>query len=344
MTRTVGRGATNGAKVPPPEYDKRDLTAQGVGTLDPIQVLGIVHAVAERDEARSSSGGAVARYEIAAGASEVRLRAETSIRPVTLVATEIAGFIDVEIAPDGSVCEDCACRVRLLVEALHSGNPVLDRRGARHFDADQHPEVSAELCSVVPYWRDACDATWLLSFHGVTRAVRGSVTLEHLDDATICLDGGQVIDVRNWGVRLPSLPLIRVHPDVSFAVRLIARRTDATAREGTAEDGQRRQLEGLGSEQDTTAIVPSERVEITNLPHTNPSNGLIRPLEHAHPRVHGLGQKAHTEGSGSTDHRNFRSGLGSPDEAASAVSGLHRGEETQLMRAGVREGMHRPHG
>jgi hypothetical protein len=63
-----------------------------------------------------------------------------------------------------------------------------------------------------------------LTFHGVTRRVRGELRLLAGDDGGFELEGEQVFDIRDFGIDPPRLLMLKADPEVRVRVRLVARR------------------------------------------------------------------------------------------------------------------------
>jgi polyisoprenoid-binding protein YceI len=61
-----------------------------------------------------------------------------------------------------------------------------------------------------------------LKFHGVTRREEGEVTVEVSDDRTLVVDGEQTFDVRDFDLEPPKFLMLKVHPDVSVRVHVVA--------------------------------------------------------------------------------------------------------------------------
>jgi hypothetical protein len=168
----------------------------------------------------------VARFDLVQGESEVLVRAHTSLETVTMKTTKVVGYLDAEMAHGGVflAVPVPSCRIELSVAALHSGNPFFDREGRRRFDAAHYPLVAAQLVTAIPLGAGKHRVTWRVSLHGATRDLDGDVWARVVNADAIRVDGEHRFDVRHWGVEPGGLLGIRVHPEASFAVRLLARR------------------------------------------------------------------------------------------------------------------------
>ncbi|MBK5289756.1 MAG: YceI family protein [Acidimicrobiia bacterium] len=164
----------------------------------------------------------MARYEIDPLTSRVKIAGSSSVHPITATATGLTGWLDIERGRDGSLrAATFAGEVRIAVDRLASGNPLVDRETRRRIDARKFPEIVGLVTAAVPIDRSGLDVTGDLTFRGETRSVRGEIDLA-FDDGTVTVAGTQTFDVRNWGLRLPRIGLLRVHPDVRVDIAVTA--------------------------------------------------------------------------------------------------------------------------
>src|SRR5581483_2553455 len=106
-------------------------------------------------------------------------------------------------------------RLELAIESLSSGNALYDAELQRRIDARRYPRAVIELREVAavgdsPRYQLQGD----LTFHGVTREVRGTVTTQFTADGGIRVDGEQVFDIRDFNVPSPTILMLKIFPDV----------------------------------------------------------------------------------------------------------------------------------
>jgi hypothetical protein len=63
-----------------------------------------------------------------------------------------------------------------------------------------------------------------VSFHGKTRSFSHGMRIEQRDDG-LALTGEDVFDIREFGMKPPSMLMVRVYPEISVRVDLQAART-----------------------------------------------------------------------------------------------------------------------
>ena len=117
--------------------------------------------------------------------------------------------------------------LELPVEQLSSGNPLEDRELRRRIDARRYPTIAGDLTLMeeteeVGRYRVAGD----LTFKGVTRRYEDEMTLEARNGAMVILAGERIFDVRDFGLEPPRLLLIKVEPDVTVRVAIVAEKEE----------------------------------------------------------------------------------------------------------------------
>lgn len=171
--------------------------------------------------ARSAPGSGqyrrMTRYEIDATASTVDIVGSSSIHPITARATGLVGWIETDTPEAGSL----RAEVRISVDRLGSGNPLVDLETRRRIDARRFPEIVGIVTAAAPLADGRIAVTGDLTFRGERRSVTGEIDLE-IDDQGVVVRGDQTFDVREWGLRLPRLGLLRVHPDVQVRIEVHA--------------------------------------------------------------------------------------------------------------------------
>jgi len=130
------------------------------------------------------------------------------------------GVLHLDFAPSG--------RITIDVTGLTSGNRLYDAELLRRIDARRHPTASLEL--------RRCDATGPgtryrlageLTFHGITRAAEGTVSVEALSDQRLVVTGEQVFDIRDFAIPSPTMLMLRIFPDVRVRLHAEAESEEA---------------------------------------------------------------------------------------------------------------------
>ena len=165
-------------------------------------------------------------YVLDPEASRVWIRGSSSLHPIRASATGLTGDVRMRLDEatilEGSTLEG---EVRIDVEALRSGNPLVDRETRRRINAAEHRQIVGVATASRRLSASVFAVEGEIAFRGTTRAVSGEIRLavDPSGASAVVLEGSRVLDVRDWGLDLPRLGLLKVHPDVEVRIRLVAR-------------------------------------------------------------------------------------------------------------------------
>ena len=164
------------------------------------------------------------RHHLDPGRSELEIHASSSVHPIDTAAS-VTGWIDVDVDGDGRPApgESVSGEVELDLRGMRSGNPLIDREAERRLHVRRHPTVTGRLLSLRAGDRDGeLAGTGELDFHGVTRAVEGTLRITPGAADELTLSGSVELDVTDFDVQPPSLLLVKVHPDIRVELRAVA--------------------------------------------------------------------------------------------------------------------------
>lgn len=167
----------------------------------------------------------MARYEINPERSEVRIAARSSIHPIDAVTNGLAGFFEAEMGDGGVLDLSVTPKARLdfPVERLTSGNALYDREMKRRIDARRYRTITGELKEMK---QTDEPARYLVggdvTFRGVTRHFEDEMSLSILDEHSVSLQGSHVFDIREFDMEPPKIMMLKVYPDVSVSVKIVA--------------------------------------------------------------------------------------------------------------------------
>ncbi len=65
-----------------------------------------------------------------------------------------------------------------------------------------------------------------LTFHGVTRPVQGTVSVEAVADRLLLITGEQAFDIRDFAIPSPTVLMLRIYPDVRVRLQAEAELED----------------------------------------------------------------------------------------------------------------------
>ncbi|HVA08505.1 MAG TPA: YceI family protein [Acidimicrobiales bacterium] len=165
---------------------------------------------------------ALTRYTLDSVRSCVWVSGRSSLHPINTETRGITGWFEAATGADGSLDLDqpVSGELELAVERLTSGNQLYDRELRRRIDARRYPAISGRVTNIVldgshPNYSVTGD----IDFHGKTRTFEHGMQIE-LHDVGVALTGEDVFDIREFGMKPPSMLMVRVYPEISVRVEL----------------------------------------------------------------------------------------------------------------------------
>ena len=135
-------------------------------------------------------------------------------------AEELSGTIEADVV-DGRVGSAFVGRLEVPVKRLRSGNPLNDAELQRRVDARRYPTIVGEVRTATPLDDARLRIEGDLTFHGVTQPVTGEVRVT-ADGDRLIVEGEQVFDIRDFGIKPPRILMLRVEPEVTVRIRVVA--------------------------------------------------------------------------------------------------------------------------
>jgi hypothetical protein len=171
----------------------------------------------------------VAHYRIVPERSQVLIDAKSSLHPIHTRTDGLEGFVEMEVFGSGRVNlqSQPLAKLSFPVDKLKSGNPFEDRELKRRIDARRYPTINGELSELR---ETAKDGRYLargdLTFRGVTNSHEDEITVTQVDDRTLKLEGEHTFDIRDFNMEPPKILMLKVEPEVSVRVEIIAQKED----------------------------------------------------------------------------------------------------------------------
>ena len=159
--------------------------------------------------------------------SSITIEARSSVGPIHWRAVGPTGWIEMRVQGDAVETEPApTARLELAIETLSSGNALYDAELQRRIDARRYPRAVIELREVASVGDTArYQLQGDLTFHGVTREVRGTVGTHFQADGTVRVDGEQIFDIRDFNVPSPTILMLKIFPDVRVRLDVEAQPT-----------------------------------------------------------------------------------------------------------------------
>lgn len=166
------------------------------------------------------------RYSFDSVRSCVWVSGRSSLHPINTETRGITGWFEASRREDGSLDVDLplAGELELAVERLTSGNQLYDHELRRRIDARRYPTIEGLVTKISadgahPRYNVAGD----IVFHGKIRSFEHGMDIE-LGDDEVSLKGDYVFDIREFGMKPPSMLMIRVYPEIAVRVELYGTR------------------------------------------------------------------------------------------------------------------------
>ena len=152
------------------------------------------------------------------------LVARSNAGPITFGATGIEGSISAEVN-DGEVATKVppAARLEVPVQRLTCGNGLYDAELLRRVDARLFPRAVVELREASPVGATGrYHVEGVMTFHGVTRSMAGTVAVSFPEPNRIVIEGEQVLDMRHFEINPPAVAMLRIYPEVRVQLHVEA--------------------------------------------------------------------------------------------------------------------------
>jgi hypothetical protein len=149
--------------------------------------------------------------------------ARSSLLPIKTQTRGLRGWVEVALLADGTVDLGVPVqgRLEISVDRLSSGNHLYDRELKRRIDARGHPLIIGQITGVAATEHSGrYRVTGDLSFHGENRVFAHEMTIARHGESTIELKGDRVFDIREFGMKPPSMLMLKVYPEVAVRVEL----------------------------------------------------------------------------------------------------------------------------
>lgn len=146
--------------------------------------------------------------------SSIIVEAKSSVGPIAFEGLGCRGQFQIQV-DDHHIGIDQGAIGELEVDLtrLTSGNAAYDAELQRRIDTRKHPTAHVTLTDIREieagrFWAEAD-----LSFHGVTRAISGTIEAQFQDDH-VEIRGIEGIDIRDFGIPTPSVLMLKIYPEV----------------------------------------------------------------------------------------------------------------------------------
>ncbi len=164
------------------------------------------------------------RFRIDPGRSRVWIDARSNVHPIHTEAGGLQGWLELDVS-DGQINlgKPQSGRLEFPVVSLTSGNRLEDRELHRRIDARRYTTITGDMKEIKAGGEQTPHlVSGDLTFRGVTRTYEHEMTFEGLDGDTVKVSGESTFDIRDFGMEPPRILLLKVQPDVTVRVEIVA--------------------------------------------------------------------------------------------------------------------------
>ena len=169
----------------------------------------------------------MARYRIDPTQSRVMIDATSSVHPIHSSTEGLEGWLELDVQGGGRVNPAAAAsaHIEFAVDQLRSGNPLEDRELKRRIDSRRFPMITGELATIEDTGKDGrYRVHGSVTFKGVTQQSQNEVTLSVDGNDAIRVQGSSVFDIREFGMEPPRILMLKVSPQVTVTIDVLARK------------------------------------------------------------------------------------------------------------------------
>lgn len=165
------------------------------------------------------------RFNIVAESSRCWIDARSSVHPIHSQTAGLQGWIEIAMRRGRKVDLAAAtgAHLELAVKRLRAGNPLEERELKRRIDAKRFPTIEGDLTAILG---DGVGGRYTvegdLTFRGVTRPHRDEMTIRFEGDHSLRMTGQSTFDVRDFGMEPPRILMLRVEPEVTVRIEIVA--------------------------------------------------------------------------------------------------------------------------
>ncbi|HEX4217786.1 MAG TPA: YceI family protein [Acidimicrobiales bacterium] len=170
-------------------------------------------------------------YTIEPQGSRVSIEARSSLHPIHSETHGLEGWFEADVLGGGRINPrvDPRGHLELPVERLSSGNPLYDREMRRRIDARRHPTIAGDLTAMEATSDEGrYQVSGEVTFRGTTNTYTDEMLLSFPEDGVVHLEGSHQFDIRDFAMQPPKIFTLRVHPDVTVTVAIVARSDGST--------------------------------------------------------------------------------------------------------------------
>ncbi len=164
------------------------------------------------------------RFAVDPDRSALLLQSRSNIGAVQFGTREVTGYLDIALNTGGVATDQApVAKLEVGLAELTSGNALYDDELRQRLDVRRFPVATVELQQAHALPDDTYRVGGLVTLHGISAQLQGSVKLAVAHSGELTVTGEQVVDIRDFDIDVPSVLMLRIYPDVKVALHLVAR-------------------------------------------------------------------------------------------------------------------------
>jgi polyisoprenoid-binding protein YceI len=164
-------------------------------------------------------------FDFLVGQSAVLLETRSNVGPIQFGSLAVEGEAELNISSsDVDAAVALSAVMRIPVTSLASGNSLYDAELQNRLEYRRYPVITVAMTAARPLGAGRFDAEGDVTIHGSTRHLTGTIAVTMPDEHTVVAEGRHVVDIRDFAIRLPSMLMLKIYPDVSVQFRITATR------------------------------------------------------------------------------------------------------------------------
>jgi hypothetical protein len=167
-----------------------------------------------------------ARYAVSSSESPLVVDARSTLHSVRATTSALTGYVVAGWNDDGTLASapQPVMHVEFPIDQVRSGNAMQDREMRKLVDSVRFPKVAADLRSVeLLSSPNRYKASGEITLAGRARSYGGEFTIANAGES-VTVDGELSLDIRDFGLKPPSLLILKVDPVLQVRLRLVARK------------------------------------------------------------------------------------------------------------------------
>jgi len=166
------------------------------------------------------------RYDVSTSDSSLTVDARSTLHAIKATVSGVTGYVVAAWNPDGTLASapEPSMHVEFRLDQVRSGNSVQDREMQKMVDAKRFPKVAADLRTIRPLAAaNRYEASGEVTLVGRARAYSGEFTIRGQGDV-VTVEGELALDIRDFGLKPPSILILKVDPVLKARLRVLARK------------------------------------------------------------------------------------------------------------------------